>query len=278
MVVGLLAFAVYPLIALVALSVSKSLLGEPFQAWVGLANYREALGDEVFLGSLMRSIGFAVPVTLIQLVLGLAIALLLQGSIRGGHLVRTLLLLPLMTPPIMVAVAWKLILHPTGGFLNTVLRELGLVEQPVSFLGSSVWAFPAVGLADAWQWTPFVILLAFAGLQALPEETHQAALVDGASPWRAFWTITLPMLAPALIAIGLIRLIMAFKLFDLVYALTQGGPGFDTTVGTFQIYRTALERFDVGAGAAQTILFGVVVSVVTLPVVILRDWALRRFA
>jgi multiple sugar transport system permease protein len=278
MVVGLLAFAVYPLVALIILSLSQSLLGKPFQAWVGLDNYRDALGDGVFLASLARSIAFAVPITLVELLLGVAVALLLQGSIRGGHLVRALILLPLMTPPIMVAVAWKLILHPTGGLLNGLLRSLGLTEQPVSFLGSSTWAFPAVGLADAWQWTPFVILLAFAALQSLPEETRQAALVDGASPWRVFWGITLPMLAPALVAIALIRLIMAFKLFDLVYALTQGGPGFDTTVATFQIYRTALERFDVGAGAAQTLLFAVVVSLVTLPVVILRDHALRRFA
>ncbi len=278
MVLGLLAFAVYPLLYLLVLSVSESLLGKPFQAWIGLANYRDALGDEVFLGSLRRSVGFALPVTLIELVLGFAVALLLQGSIRGGHIVRTLILLPLMTPPIMVAVAWKLILHPSGGLLNAILGDLGLTERPVSFLGSSTWAFPSIGLADAWQWTPFVILLAFAALQALPEETHQAALIDGASPWRAFWGITLPMVAPALIAIGLIRLVMAFKLFDLVYALTQGGPGFDTTVGTFQIYRTALDQFDVGSASAQTVLFALLVSLVTLPVVVLRDWALRRFA
>lgn len=278
MVVGLLAFAVYPLLYLLVLSASKSLLGKPFQAWVGLDNYRAALGDEVFIGSLSRSVGFALPITLIQLTLGFGVALLLQGSIRGGNIVRTLLLLPLMTPPIMVAIAWKLILHPTGGLANAMLRDLGLTETPVSFLGSSMLAFPSIAVADTWQWTPFVILLAFAALQAIPEETHQTALVDGASPWHAFWGVTLPMVAPALIAVGLIRLIMAFKLFDLVYALTQGGPGFDTTVATFQIYRTALERFDVGSAAAQTIIFGVVVSLVILPVVILRDWALRRFA
>ena len=122
------------------------------------------------------------------------------------------------------------------------------------------------------------MLLAYAALQAQPEEIQQAALVDGASAWRAFWSITLPMIIPALVAIALLRLIMAFKLFDLVYALTQGGPGFDTTVGTFQIYRVALERFDVGYGAAQTILFGLVVGLATLPVVLLRDWAVKSWS
>lgn len=278
LVFGLLAFAVYPFLFLLTLSSTRSLLGKPFQEWVGLANYRAALGDTTFLASLARSVAFAVPVTLLQLLLGIAVALLLHGSVRGGHVVRTLLLLPLMTPPIMVAVAWKLILSPSGGLLNALLLDLGMIAKPVSVLGSSTWAFPAVGLADAWQWTPFVILLTFAALQALPDETLQAALVDGASPPRAFWTITLPMVAPALIAIALIRLIMAFKVFDLVYALTQGGPGFDTTVATYQIYRTALERFDVGSAAAQTVLFGLLVSLCTLPVVLLRDWALRRYA
>jgi len=277
LVVALLAFAIYPLLFLLVLSASRSLLGRPFQAWVGLGNYAAALADETFVGAMARSVAFAVPVTLVELALGVAIAVLLQGSIRGGHVVRTLILLPLMTPPIMVAVAWKLILSPVGGLLNALLLGWGVVAKPVSFLGSSTWAFPSVALADAWQWTPFVALLAFAALQAQPEEIHQAARVDGASGWRAFWGITLPLLLPALVAIGLIRLIMAFKLFDLVYALTQGGPGFDTTVGSFLIYQTALERFDVGAAAAQTVLFGLVVCLVTLPVVILRDWALRRW-
>ena len=278
MVVGLLGFAVYPLVYLLALSASRSLLGKTFQEWVGLDNYRKALADETFTGSLVRSIGFAVPVSLLELGLGLGIALLLQGSIRGGHVVRTLILLPLMTPPIMVAVAWKLILNPVGGLLNGTLQRLDLIDRPVSFLGSSTWAFPSIGLADAWQWTPFVVLLAFAALQAQPEEIREAALVDGASSWRAFWSVTLPLIVPALVAIGLLRLIMAFKLFDLVYALTNGGPGFDTTVGTFQIYRVALQQFDVGYAAAQTILFGVLVGLVTLPIVLLRDWAIKQWS
>lgn len=278
LVVGLLAFAVYPLLYLLVLSASKSLLGKPFQAWVGIANYREALANQTFLASLLRSVGFALPVTIIEVILGLAIALLLQRSIRGGQIVRTLILLPLMTPPVMVAVAWKLILSPVGGLLNMVLVGLGLTKTPVSVLGSSTWAFPSIAIADAWQWTPFVILLIFAALQAQPVDIQQAAIVDGASPWQLFRDITLPMLMPALLAIGLIRFIMALKLFDLVYALTQGGPGFDTTVGSFYIYRIALEQFNVGSAAAMTVIFGLFVSLVTLPVVMLRDWSLRRWS
>jgi multiple sugar transport system permease protein len=275
MIVGLLTFALYPFVYLLVLSASKSLLGNPFQEWVGLDNFRKAFDDEVFIGSLRRSIVFAVPIALIELAAGLGIALLLQGSLRGGHIVRTLILLPLMTPPIMVASAWKLFYYPSGGLLNGLLQRVGLIDEPVTFLGSSRWAFPAVGIADAWQWTPFVALLAFATLQSQSEEIEHAALVDGATPWIAFRTITLPLIAPALASILLIRLIMAFKIFDLVYSLTFGGPGFDTDVATFHIYRVALGQFNVGYGAAQTLIFGVMVGIVTLPIALLRNWAIR---
>jgi multiple sugar transport system permease protein len=145
-------------------------------------------------------------------------------------------------------------------------------------LGSSTWAFPSIAIADAWQWTPFIVLLVFAELQVQPNDVREAATLDGASDWQTFRGITLPMLMPALVSIALIRIIMALKLFDLVYALTQGGPGFDTTVGSFHIYRLALEQFNVSYAAALTVLFGLFVSLVTLPVVLLRDWSLRRWS
>jgi multiple sugar transport system permease protein len=278
LVLGLLLFAIYPLIYLLILSSSMSLLGKPFQGWIGADNYRVALTDQPFIDSLLRSIGFAISVTIVELVLGVAIAVLLQRSIRGGHIVRTLILLPLMTPPVMVAVAWKLILSPVGGLLNMALVGWGFTDKPVSVLGSSTWAFPSIAIADAWQWTPFIALLVFAALQVQPNDVHEAATIDGASDWQTFRGITLPILMPALVSIALIRIIMALKLFDLVYALTQGGPGFDTMVGSFHIYRLALEQFNVGYAAALTVLFGLFVSLVTLPVVLLRDWSLRRWS
>jgi multiple sugar transport system permease protein len=277
MVVGLLGFAIYPLIYLLFLSASKSLLGQTFQEWVGFDNFRKAWNDSIFTDSLVRSLIFALPVALIELVAGVAIALLIQRSLRRRQFVLTLILLPMMTPPIMVATAWKLIFNPTGGLLNGILLDLGLIDAPISYLGQSPYAFMAVGVADAWQWTPFIVLLTFAALQSLPEEVEQAALVDGASGWRAFWSITFPMILPGLTAVFLLRSITAFKLFDLVFAITFGGPGFDTNVGTFHIFRTAFRQFDVGYGAAQTIIFGLMVGLVTLPIVLLRDWSLRRF-
>ncbi|MCC6790960.1 MAG: sugar ABC transporter permease [Thermomicrobiales bacterium] len=277
MVAGLLAFAVYPSIYLVFLAASESQLGKRFQEWVWLDNVRAAFNDNVFTDSLIRSALFAIPVSLIELVLGLAIAVLLTTSLRGGHVARTLILLPLMTPPIMVATAWKLIYNPGGGLLNGWLTDLGLIDKPISYLGSSRWALPTIGFADAWQWTPFVVLLAYAALQTLPEDVAEAAMVDGATAWRTFWSISLPMIMPALVAIFLIRLIMAFKVFDLVYSLTFGGPGFDTNLATFNIWRTALRQFDVGYASAQTLIFGLLVGLITLPVVLLRDWVVKNW-
>jgi len=118
--------------------------------------------------------------------------------VKGRQILRTLILLPLMTPPITVAVMWQLLLMPKGGWLNSFLMDMALFSQPVSFLGSPTMAFPFVCLADVWQWTPFIALMTYAALQTLPEDIYEAAKLDGASGPAMFWSITLPMLAPAL--------------------------------------------------------------------------------
>lgn len=276
LIFGLIVYAIYPLIYLLGLSASESTLGQPFREWVGFSNYVQAATDSVFRASLWRAILFAVPVSLIQMVLGVAIALLLNASIRKGHILRTLILLPLMTPPVMAAIVWRLLLAPVGGLLNITLENLGITDQGISFLAESPWAFFSIMAADTWQWTPFVVLMSYAALQSLPEDIHEAAQVDGASGWRIFWSITLPMVLPALLAIELLRLIIAFKVFDLVFVLTSGGPGFDTTIGSFEIYRTGLEDFNVGYAAAETIVFAVIIGIVILPFMQLRDWSERK--
>ncbi len=277
LLVGLVTFSVYPLVYVAALSVSESSLGRTFQEWVHLANYRKALDDSVFTDSLRRSVLFSFVGTFAQLALGVAVALLLDNAVRGGRVLRTIILLPLITPPIMVATAWKLIFNPGAGLLNSVLLELGVIDEPVSWLGSSRWALKMVGIADAWQWTPFVALLAFAALQSLPGDILEAASIDGASSVRRFCSITLPALMPSLTAIFLLKLIISFKVFDLVYGMTYGGPGFDTNLASFQIYRVGLQQFDVGYAAAQTVIFALMVSLITLPIVLVRDRIIDRW-
>lgn len=274
-VLSVLVFAVYPLVYLVLLALSESNLGQPFRAWVGMQNITDALGDALVRDSLVHGAVFAVATTVLSVLLGVAIALLLDSSVRDGRVLRTLLLLPLMTPPITVAVAWRLLFEPSGP-LNGVLEGIGIASEPVAFLATSPWAMGALIVADVWQWTPLVVLLVFAALRGVPEDVYEAARVDGASGREILTAITLPMVLPAIVAVGLLKLILSFKLFDLVYMLTAGGPGFDTTTSAYDIYRTALESFDIGSAAAKTLIFVVFVSLVVMPVVKLRDWTERR--
>jgi len=258
--------SLYPLAYLIASSVSRSTLGQPFQEWVGGENYAEALVDPTVTGSLLRSVVFAVVTAGVQTALGVVTALLLRDLARGRSVLRALVLLPLVTPPVMAAVMWRLLLEPNGGLLNAVLREFGLIEAPLSLLGSQTWAIVMIGLADTWQWTPFVTILVLAALLGLPGELLEAAQVEGAGGWATFRYVILPLLTPTLLTVFLIKLIISFKAFDLVYILTFGGPGGASTTSSFLAFRTALREFDVGYAAAQTVLFLVIVTIVILPV------------
>lgn len=272
-IVAVLVIAVYPVIVLLVLSLSDSTLGQPLKAWVGLTQYRRALSDPVFVAAVGKTLVFAFVTTSVQLVLGVLLALLLHAVGRGGWLLRTLILLPLMTPPIMLGIAWRLVLAPSGGLLNRWFQELGWINRPISFLASPTLAFPSIAVADTWQWTPFVALLTLAALQLLPKDATEAAALDGAGAWTSFWHILLPMLSPVLASIFVLRFIMAIKMFDLIYILTQGGPGFTTTVASYYIYRTAFQQFNVGYAAAMTVLFGLTVGLATLPLSRLRSLA-----
>lgn len=263
--------AIYPLAYIVAASFSESSLGRPFTEWVGFANFAALLGDGVTLPSLGRSLVFALPSTLVALAAGFLIALSLDAAVKSGRAIRVLLLLPLMTPPVMVAVIWKLLLAPTGGLLNNIGQIAAPGSEPFLFLGSSPAAMISLIVVDAWQWTPFCVLLLYAALQTLPGEVYEAAQVDGAGVWQTFWRITFPLILPSIITVLLLKLIVSFKVFDLVFIMTSGGPGFDTTVSSYQIYRTALQTFDVGAAAAQTIAFLVLVTIVIVPLNAVRQ-------
>lgn len=269
--VAVAVIALYPLAYIVAASFSTSSLGRPFSGWVGIDNFTALLGDGVTLPSLGRSLMFALPSALLALVAGAVVALSLDAAVRGGRVIRVLLLLPLMTPPVMAGVIWKLVFAPTGGLLNNVGQLIAPGSAPIPFLGSSPAALISVTLVDAWQWTPFCVLLVFAALQTLPSEVYEAAQVDGAGVVATFWRITLPLMIPSLLTVLVLKLVVSFKVFDLVFIMTSGGPGFDTTVSSFEIYRTALQTFDVGAAAAQTIAFLVLVTLIIIPLNALRQ-------
>lgn len=266
LVLGLAVFAGFPFGYLLFAAFSRSTLGRPFQRWVGWSNVEAVLSSSSEWAALLNTIALAVPVSIVETALGLALALLLNEEGRRSTLIRPLILLPLITPPVMVGVAWKLSLAPSGGWVNTYLAEAGLIDRSISFLGETFWAPISVATADVWQWTPFAAIMILAALRSRPPEVIEAARIDGAGPRDLFLHITLPQIAPTLTAVFLIRLIIALRIFDLVFTLTFGGPGNATTTAGFAVWRTALESFDIGRASVETLVFAILVGLTTWPV------------
>lgn len=266
-IISLIVTTLYPFVFLIALSLSKSTLGKPFKSFVGFKHFANAFTDPLFLQATAKTVVYAFASSAVQVAAGLGVALLFYSLLKGGRFLVSLVLLPLMTPPVMVGIAWKLILAPAGGLLNGVLLHWGILTEPLSFLGTPALAWTSIFVADLWQWTPFVVILCFAALTTLPEGVQEASILDGANGWQRFRLITLPLIAAPLTSIFLIKLIFSFKLFDLVFILTFGGPGFGTTTTGFAIYRLAMEQFEVARAAAQTLIFATLIGLLTLPVV-----------
>ena len=266
-VLALVVLGGYPLVFIVLAAFTESTLGRPFRAFAGTATIASVLADGDATGALVRGVAYAVLVAVVSLVLGVTTAVALWRSVRAGALVRTLLLLPMITPPVVVGVLWKLVFNPTGGLVDTVLGSVIPGGVTVSVLSDPVTAFLGVALADVWEWTPLIVLLVFAALLGQDAEIAEAAALDGAHGLRLFRSITLPAIAGTVGAAFLIRLVLAFKVFDLVYILTSGGPGQSTTMPAYLIWQAALQHFDVGRASVLTLLLALVVTVVTLPVV-----------
>lgn len=269
LMVGLTVLAIYPFIYLLFLAFSESTLATQFRGWVGWENFVWTLTGTNFLDTLWRTIIFAVATSSIQMVFGFAIAWLLYTSFQNGKLIRALILIPLMTPPVAVGVTWKLLLN-SNGWVNSALINAGFLTEPISFLGTSALAFPAIMMADTWQWTPFIVILCYASLVGFPKSVIEAAAIDGAYTRQLLFKIIIPGLWPSLLAIFVIRLIMAFKTFDLIYVMTFGGPGNATNVSSFEIWKTAMREFDLGLAASQTLLLAITVSIVTLPIILMH--------
>lgn len=227
--------------------------------FVGFSNYREVLTGD-FWPSLWITLVFTLAAILVQIPLGLALAMLLNRELRGTQLYRSVLLLPMLLTPVAVGLMWRLMLNADTGVINGVAGMLGV--PALNWLGDRTIAVISVVLVDAWQNVPFVMLLSLAGLQSLPDGPLEAAAVDGASRWQSFWHITLPMLTPVLGVVVMIRIIESIKLFDIIYILTQGGPGTATQNLSLLNYRIGFSFMNTGEAAA----LGIVICLVLIPV------------
>lgn len=255
------AFTIFPLIFTVYVSLSAwNIAGQ--HTFVGLANYRSILSDFTYVTSLRNTVIFALATTLIEYVLGFTVAYLVSGTSRGQRPIRLIVLLPMLLTPIVVGFIWKMMLDPSYGPIDNILAHLGLPR--VEWLSESVPAFLGIILADTWEWTPFIFLILYAGLRSLPTEPFESARVDGASSWRIFWDLTFPLMVPASAAAILLRSVESFKLFDIVYLITAGGPGVATSTVSLDAYFTGLRAGNLGSAAAMTIILLLIVIVVTM--------------
>jgi multiple sugar transport system permease protein len=274
----LIFFSLIPLIYIIGLSLTDSTLARPFHDFLWFENYKRALADEFFGAAVVNTLVFAFGVTAVETFLGFILALGLHSESRAGGFLRTLALLPLFTPPVAVAMVWRLIYDPNSGLLNYYLVHWGLAERVIAFLGSPTLAMPSIMAADVWQWTPFTFLLSLAALQSLPREPYEAAAVDGASTWQVFRRLTLPMVIPSVIVIFLFRFLIALKVFDLVFILTYGGPGSATQVVSFYIYKIGFTMFKSGYAATLSILVLLLVSVIATVMTLGREFIMKKQA
>ena len=238
-----------------------TLMHRSFDTFVGIENYQSAFGENYFGEALWVTLKFVVCVVLLEFVIGFTIALMLNSVTRFKDVYYLILLMPLLINPVVVALIWRMFLHPELGIVNYLLGLIGIAK--VNWLGDPVIAFWTVVLTDIWHQVSFMIVLLLAGLSALPKEPYEAARMDGASTLQSFIHVTLPLMRPVIIVTLLIRLIFAVKTFDLVYVMTRGGPGTATDLISYFIYRSAFFGLNIGQASAISVLLLVIVLALT---------------
>lgn len=261
-IILLIVMNIFPLIYSLYLSFTEySVISGTAPVWVGLDNYTSILSDPSFWSSFAVTGRYALISVSLQTVVGFGMALLLRSKFRGSGIVTTLILVPMMLSPIVVATFWKLIFNPSYGIFNYLIGFTNPATSP-EWLGNPALALWAIVIVDVWMWSPFVMLLCLAGLSAIPEYLYEAAAIDRASPWFQFRRITLPQVMPLLLIAVLFRTIEAFKQFDLVMGLTGGGLGTETV--SVQLYQLAFQgQFNTGKSSALAYIVLVIIIAVS---------------
>jgi ABC-type sugar transport system permease subunit len=236
--------------------------------FVGLANYTRVFGDKGFYAVLGHTVYFTLLSTFLELALGIAVALLLNSPLRARWLWRSIVVLPWALPTIVNGALWRWIYNGQYGALNGLLDSLGISHTAHQWLGTPFLALNMVILADVWKNTSIVVFFILAGLQTIPDDVYEASKIDGAGAWGAFWRITMPLLAPSIAVVLVLRTIEAFKVFDIIYVMTGGGPASGTQTVAFYTYLQAFSNQLFGYGAALAYL--IVLAVFALAMVYLR--------
>jgi multiple sugar transport system permease protein len=255
----LFALSIYPLVYAVKVSLQTG----PRAGW-SVENFARLFSDAFFLSALLHTIVYAAAALTCEFLLGLGLAVLLNQEMRGRSIFRASLLVPMMLPPVVVGVVWRLALNPNFGAINGTLKSLGVETKSLTWTASPRLAFLSVIAVDVWQWTPFVFLILLAGLQAIPQEPYEAARIDGSSAWQTFRYITLPLLKPAILIVLLLRTMDLLRVFDQIFILTEGGPGFATETVSLYIYRAGFRFGNFGYAAAMSFVLLMVTNAISL--------------
>lgn len=256
----------YPIARSVWLSLFNQNLGTKLEpVFAGLSNYGRMGQDGRFWQTIGNTMVFTVSSLVLELVLGMGIALVLNQAFRGRGAVRTIAIIPWALPTALIAASWAWIFNDQFGVVNDLLMRLGVINAGINWLGNPTPAMVSVIIADVWKTTSFVAILLLAGLQSISGDLYEAHAIDGATPWQSFRQITLPLLMPQILIATLFRFAQSFGIFDLIQVMTSGGPGGATETVSIYIYATVMRYLDFGYGAALVVVtFLILVAVVAI--------------
>jgi multiple sugar transport system permease protein len=266
--VVVLAVIVFPWAFTIWMSLNQWKVGSP-TTFVGLANYLRLPNDPRFVESVGHTIYYTALSVVLPLIFGTLAAVVFHQKFAGRGFLRGLFIMPMMATPVAIALVWTMMFHPQLGVLNYLLSLVGIPAQLWVFHPSTV--IPSLVLVETWQWTPLVMLIVLGGLAAIPTEPYESAQIDGASFWQMFRYITLPLIAPFLFIAAMIRTIDAVKSFDIIFAITQGGPGSASETINLYLYSVAFVYYDLGYGSAIAVVFFILIVSLTGVLLYLRQ-------
>jgi multiple sugar transport system permease protein len=264
------AVIVFPWVFTLWMSVNSWTLGQPV-VFAGLDNYTRLLVDMRFWESLWHTALYTLLAVVAPLILGTLAALIFDAQFPFRGLLRGVFVMPMMATPVAIALVWTMMFHPQLGVLNYLLSLVGIGPQEWIYNQNSV--IPSLVLVETWQWTPLIMLIVLGGLAAVPREPYESAEIDGANAWQKFRYLTLPMIAPFLMIGVMIRSIDAVKSFDIIYAMTQGGPGTASETINIYLYNTAFSYYDIGYGSAMAVVFFIMIVALSFVLMMIRQRA-----
>ena len=262
------AVIVFPWVFTLWMSANQWQLGGE-QSFVGFDNYLRLAADMRFWESMWHTVVYTVLSVVAPMILGTIAALVFDSKLPMRGLLRGIFVMPMMATPVAVALVWTMMYHPQLGVLNYLLSLIGIAPQEWIFNQSTV--IPSLVLVETWQWTPLVMLIVLGGLASMPRDPFESAEIDGANGWQKFRYITLPMILPFIMVAVIIRSIDALKSFDIIFAMTQGGPGTASETINIYLYNVAFAYYDIGYGSAIAVVFFIVIIAMSMVLLALRQ-------